>query len=237
MEYSISMKDTAIRLAKAGYGVYGMDYEGHGKSSGLHGFVPSFGSLVDDCCDHFSSICGESMGGAVVLLLHRKKPKYWDGAILLADDVKPPPLVVSVLAMLTYIIPTWKIVPTTDIIDIAFKQPSKREEIRSNPICYKERPRLKTANELLNVSLDIEKNLEQVLLPFLVVHGGDDKVTDPAVSRLLYKNASSSDRTFKLYPGMWHALTSGEPDENIETVFADIVSWLKERAEVKRSQD
>ncbi|KAI3907097.1 hypothetical protein MKW92_053260 [Papaver armeniacum] len=254
MECSISMKDTAIRLAKAGYGVYGIDYEGHGKSSGLQGFVPSFDRVVDDCSDHFSSICekkdnkrklryllGESMGGAVLLLLHRKKPQYWDGAILvapmckLADDMKPPKLVVSVLTMLTHVIPTWKIVPTTDIIDIAFKLPSKREEVRSNPLCYKGRPRLKTAQELLNVSLDIEKNLQQVSLPFIVVHGGDDKVTDPSVSELLYKTAASSDKTFKLYPGMWHTLTSGEPVENIDIVFSDIVSWLKERTEVRIS--
>ncbi|KAI3995360.1 hypothetical protein MKX01_032162 [Papaver californicum] len=189
MECSISTKNTAIRLAKAGYGVYRMDYEGHGKSSGLHGYVPSFGSLVDDCSDHFSRICGESMGGAVVLHLHRKRQKYRDGAILVAPLCK----------------------------------------IRSNPLRYKGRPRLKTANELLDVSLDIEKNLEQVSLPFLVVHGGDDKVTDPAVSRLLLG------LTFKLYPGMWHALTSGEPAENIDIVFADLVSWLKERTEVKSS--
>lgn len=31
---------------------------------------------------------GESMGGAVVLLLHRKKPEYWDGAVLMAPMCK-----------------------------------------------------------------------------------------------------------------------------------------------------
>ena len=60
MECSISMKDTGIRLAKAGFGVYGMDYEGHGKSAGLQGFVSSFDAVVDDCSDHYSKIsdCG-----------------------------------------------------------------------------------------------------------------------------------------------------------------------------------
>ena len=49
---------TGNRLAKAGYGVYGMDYEGHGKSSGLHGYIPCFDDLVGDCSDHYTSICG-----------------------------------------------------------------------------------------------------------------------------------------------------------------------------------
>ncbi|KAF9598016.1 hypothetical protein IFM89_023588 [Coptis chinensis] len=249
MECSMSMKDTGIRLAKAGFAVHGIDYEGHGKSSGLHGYIPSFDDLVDDCSKHFTSICerkenkrkqrfllGESMGGAVVLMLHRKMPNYWDGAVLvapmckIADDLKPPALVVNVLTLLCKVIPTWKIIPTQDITDIAIKEPERREEVRSNPYCYKGKPRLKTGNEMLKVSLDIEKNLQQVSMPFIIVHGGDDKVTDPSISKLLFESASSTDKSFKLYPGMWHALTSGEPIENINIVFSDIVNWLEERS-------
>ena len=67
-------------------------------------------------------------------------------------------------------------------------------------------------------------------LPFIIVHGGDDIVTDPSVSRLLYDTAVSSDKTFKLYPGMWHALTSGEPPESTKLVFSDIIAWLEQRS-------
>ncbi|KAL5711135.1 acylglycerol lipase [Ranunculus cassubicifolius] len=249
VECSITMKDTCVRLAKAGFGVYGIDYEGHGKSSGLHAYISSFDGLVSDCATHFTSICereenkrkqrfllGESMGGAVVLMLERKKPSYWDGAILvapmckIADDMKPPAVVVNVLAFLCKFIPTWKIIPTQDIIDIAIKDPNRRKEVRSNPYSYQGKPRLKTGNELLRVSLEIEQSLKQVSMPFIIVHGGDDKVTDPSTSKLLFESASSTDKTFKLYPGMWHTLTSGEPIENINLVFSDIVSWLDERS-------
>ncbi|XP_039144588.1 caffeoylshikimate esterase-like [Dioscorea cayenensis subsp. rotundata] len=249
MECSISMRGTGTRLAEAGYAVYGIDYEGHGKSSGLQGYIPSFDNLVNDCSNYFISICekpenkkrrrfllGESMGGAVLLLLHRKEPSFWDGAILvapmckLAEEIKPHPIVIKILKKLCNIIPTWKVTPTQDIIDIAFKSPEFRQEVRCNPYCYKGRPRLKTADELLTVSLDIEHNLHRVTLPFLVVHGGDDIVTDPSVSKLLYELAGSEDKTFKLYSGMWHALTSGEPPGNINLVFFDIIAWLDERS-------
>ena len=63
-------------------------------------------------------------------------------------------------------------------------------------------------------------------LPFFVLHGEADTVTDPEISRALYERASSKDKTIKLYPGMWHGLTSGETDENIEKVFGDIIMWL-----------
>ncbi|CAK9176535.1 unnamed protein product [Ilex paraguariensis] len=251
MECSITMKGAAIRLVKAGFGVYGIDYEGHGKSSGLAGYVPSFDDVVTDCSDHFTSICerkenvnklrfllGESMGGAMVLLLHRKKPDYWDGGVLvapmckIADDIKPHPLVISVLTKLARIIPTWKIIPTQDIIDVAFRDPEIRKEVRANPYCYKGRPRLQTGYQLLSVSLDLEKRLQEVSLPFLVLHGEDDKVTDPSVSKLLYETASTSseDKSVKLYKGMWHSLSYGEFPENIDTVFADIIEWLDAKA-------
>lgn len=42
--------------------------------------------------------------------------------------------------------------------------------------------------------------------------------------------ASTSDKTFKLYPNMWHALLFGETPENSEIVFGDIIKWLEDRA-------
>lgn len=62
------------------------------------------------------------------------------------------------------------------------------------------------------------------------MHGEADTVTEPEVSRALYERASSKDKTIKLYQGMWHGLTSGEPDANVEVVFSDIISWLNKRA-------
>jgi hypothetical protein len=67
-------------------------------------------------------------------------------------------------------------------------------------------------------------------MPFFILHGEADTVTDPEVSRALYERAASTDKTIKLYPGMWHGLTAGEPDENVELVFSDIVAWLDERS-------
>ncbi|KAB2063625.1 hypothetical protein ERO13_A10G210500v2 [Gossypium hirsutum] len=252
MECSITMSSTAIRLVKEGYAVYGMDYQGHGKSSGLDGYVENFDDIVNDCNDHFSKICekeenkrkkryllGESMGGAVILLLHRKKPEYWDGAVLvapmckIADDMKPPAAVTTLLQGLSWVIPTWKSFNITkDIIEIGFKEPRVREEIRKSEYCYKGPPRMRTACELLRVSYDIEQRLNEVTLPFIVLHGEDDKVTDQQVSIELFKVASSTDKTIKLYPGMWHALLCGEPLENTEIVFADIIRWLEERTKL-----
>lgn len=57
-------------------------------------------------------------------------------------------------------------------------------------------------------------------------------MTDPAVSQLLYQKASSTDKSLKFYPGMWHSLLYGETPENVDTVFADIVTWLDEKSAI-----
>lgn len=50
--------------------------------------------------------------------------------IQIADDVKPNRLVISALTKLTRIIPTWKIIPTPDIVDLAFRDPEVRKEVQ-----------------------------------------------------------------------------------------------------------
>ncbi|KAJ7972968.1 caffeoylshikimate esterase-like [Quillaja saponaria] len=245
MECSGFMRDCGIRLACASYAVFGIDYEGHGRSEGARCFIDKFDNIVNDCYDFFKSVSdqeeykgkgrflyGESMGGAVTLLLHKKDPSFWDGAVLVApmckisEKVKPHPVVINILTRVEDVIPKWKIVPTKDVIEAAFKDPVKRDKIRMNKLIYQAKPRLKTALEMLRTSMRLEESLNEVTLPFFVLHGEADTVTDPEISRALYEQASSTDKTIKLYPGMWHGLTSGEPDENIEIVFADIIGWL-----------
>lgn len=244
-ECSISMADTAARLVHAGYAVYGIDQEGHGKSSGSKGYIPSFSDIVKDSADYFKSVCekpenktkkrflyGFSMGGAVVIQLHRKDPTYWDGAVLLAPMCKlatrPHPVVVGALKMICTVVPSWRVIPAPDQLDKVCKDPQFRKEVRSNPYMYKGNLAPQTGHELLAASLDIEKNLEDVTLPFLVLHGEDDVVADPEGSRLLHGRASSRDKTLKLYPGAWHVLMA-EPPADVERLYADVTSWLEER--------
>lgn len=243
------MKGTGIRLAQAGFAVFGIDYEGHGKSEGLRAYIKDFSHVVDDCASFFQSIrdkeeyrnkarflLAESMGGAVALRIHRKEPFDWNGAVLVApmckisEKLRPPQVVTSILSKLSSVIPTWKIVPTKDIINTAFKDPLKRSQIRSNPYIYQDKPRLRTGLELLSASLDLEQRLNEVTLPFLVLHGEADTITDPAISADLFETAQSFDKTLNMYPGMWHGLTSGEPDDNIDMVFKDIIVWLSKRS-------
>ncbi|AES97596.1 putative 2-acylglycerol O-acyltransferase [Medicago truncatula] len=242
----------ARRIAASGYAVFAMDYPGFGLSEGLHGYIPNFDDLVDDVIEHYTQIkarpdlrelprvlLGQSMGGAVSLKVYLKEPNNWDAVMLvapmckIADDVLPPDAVMKVLTLLSKVMPKAKLFPNKDLAELAFREPSKRKLAPYNVICYEDNPRLKTGMELLRVTKEIESKVEKVSAPLLILHGAADKVTDPLVSKFLYENASSKDKTLKLYENGYHCILEGEPDDRIKAVHDDIVSWLDSRCSVK----
>ncbi|XP_057837295.2 caffeoylshikimate esterase isoform X1 [Cryptomeria japonica] len=245
----------AKKLAASGYGVFAMDYPGFGLSEGLHCYIPSFDRLVDDVIEQYSKIramseyrdlphflLGESLGGAVALKIHLKQPHVWHGAVLVApmckltDDVTPPWLMVQILLLIARIFPKMKWVPQKkDFAEIAFRDIEKRRIYATyNVIAYKDRPRLRTAVQMLRTTQEIEKIMHEVSLPLLILHGADDKVTDPSVSRALYDKSQSADKKLKLYDNAYHTILEGEPDERIFEVLDDIVSWLDEHCNMSQ---
>jgi caffeoylshikimate esterase len=237
----------ARKLALKGYGVFAMDYPGFGLSEGLHCYIPSFDQLVDDCIEHYTKVkenpqfnalpsflFGQSMGGAVALKMHLKQPHAWSGAVLvapmckIADDMYPPVLVTQILIGLAKVLPKMKLVPQKDLAEAAFRDLNKRKLAAYNVIAYKDKPRLRTALEMLNTTQEIEHRLGEVSLSLLILHGEADTITDPSVSKALYEKASSSDKKLNLYKDAYHSLLEGETDEMIDTVFNDIILWLNE---------
>lgn len=145
------------------------------------------------------------------------------------EDMTPPVPLQKTLILLSRIMPTAKLVPLKDLAELAFREPNKRKMAKYNVICYSDRTRLKTAVELLNATKYIESQVNKVEAPMLIIHGAADKVTDPRISKYLYENASSKDKTLKLYEGSYHCILEGEPDDRILTVLSDLVSWLDAR--------
>ncbi|KAG1368120.1 putative caffeoylshikimate esterase [Cocos nucifera] len=144
----------------------------------------------------------------------------------IAADVTPPGPVLKALTLMSYVLPEAKLFPQKDLGNLAFRDPMKRKVAEFNVISYSDQMRLRTAVELIKATQDIESQLEKVSSPLLILHGAADKVTDPNVSKFLYDKASTKDKTLKLYEGGYHSILEGEPDDRIESVINDIISWL-----------
>nr|GMD37023.1 caffeoylshikimate esterase-like [Ipomoea batatas] len=246
---------TAVHIAKQGFAVCAIDHQGHGYTEGgLTAHIPDINPVVDDCVAFFDSfrdrhvppelpsfLYAESLGGAIALLITLRRgdsaPKRrFDGVVLngamcgISDKFKPPWPLEHFLDIAAYLIPTWHVVPTRGSIpDVSFKVEWKRKLAIASPTRTMARPRAATARELLRVCRDLQARFEQVEVPFLIIHGGDDVVCDPACVEELYRRAASKDKTMNIYPGMWHQLV-GEPEENVERVFGDVIQWLRTRA-------
>lgn len=250
-DISWTFQATPIFLAQNGFSCFALDLQGHGRSQGLKAYVPNVDVVVHDSLSFFTFILsqdpifdkvprflyGESMGGAICLLMHFEKPQFFKGAILTApmckisEKVRPSWPIPQILTAVARFAPTLPIVPTADLLDKSVKVSEKKIIAAMNPMRYKGKPRLGTVVELIRVTEYVSSRLRDVEIPFLVVHGSADVVTDPDVSRELYELAKSDDKSIRIYDGMMHSLLFGETDDNVAAVRCDILRWLEERCD------
>ena len=247
------------RFVREGIAVVTIEYEGHGRSDGSNALVSKWEDLVGDAHKYFSQLTrrqfpdkktflmGESMGGAVVydIMSSVERRGAYDGVIFVAPMVKilvaPPQWVVDVFERVVGHPGTLNFLSTMpwapsrgDMPHLSFKDKDKMRLALSVPTRYGRKPRLATARELLNATKRISSTIREFDAPFIVLHGLEDYVTDPRMSEMLYNESPSLDKTIKLYEGMYHNLTTGETDENIDMVFGDAISWVSERCDVRR---
>jgi acylglycerol lipase len=243
------------RLVDEGIAFVAIEYEGHGRSDGSLGLINDWNSLIEDVSSFFQEISrarfsgksiflmGESMGGAVAYCTYNRIPHVFRGVIFvcpmckISDDMLPPQWVVNTLIWLigpsgsTSFLGYLPIAPAKQNVgEVANKLEEKRIINGRAPLNYERNPRLATARELIKATQSISSSLSDFDASFLVIHGKDDRVTDPKLSQSLYEESKSKDKSLRLYDGMWHGLTSTEPDENIDLVFSDAIAWILQRS-------
>lgn len=241
------------RLVRHGFAVAMIEYEGHGRSDGPNALIPCWDTLLRDVHAYHSHLAaqtkfrgkkrflmGESMGGAIAYDLMARHRSDYAGVIFVAPMLKisiaPPDWVVDLFYKIVGspgTVSPLSIMPIApskgDIPDLSFKDKDKMRLALSAPTKYGRKPRLATARELMDATRRIYTTVDAFDAPFLVMHGLEDYVTDPKISEMLHRESPSADKQIRLYKGMYHNLTVGETNENIEIVFGDAVSWAMER--------
>ena len=67
---------------------------------------------------------------------------------------------------------------------------------------------------------------EEVRTPLLILHGTADRVAAVEASQELFQRAEATDKTLRLYPGLYHEVLN-EPEK--EQVLADLIEWIDQR--------
>lgn len=238
-----------ISFATWGYAVFAADLLGHGRSDGLRCYLGDLEKVAAASLSFFASVrrsdlyaslpaflFGESMGGAATMLMYlQSPPDTWTGLVFSAplfvmpENMKPSKVRLFLYGLLFGLADTWPTMPDNKMVGKAIKDPEKLKVIASNPRRYTGPPRVGTMRELARVCEYIQANFGRVTAPFLTAHGTADGVTCPTSSSLLYGKAASSDKTLRMYEGMYHSLIQGEPDENADLVLRDMKEWIDER--------
>ncbi|KAJ6976957.1 hypothetical protein D5086_023039 [Populus alba] len=238
-EHSGRYNDFAKELNANGFKVYGMDWIGHGGSDGLHGYVHSLDYAVDDLKSFLDKILTENPGfpcfcfghstGAAIVLKAMMDPKVEarvSGVVSTspAVGIQPShPLVVILAPVMSFLLPTFQLNSANKKGMPVSRDPDALVAKYSDPLVYTGSVRVRTGYEILRITAYLQQNLKRLRVPFLVLHGAADTVTDPDASQKLYEEASSADKTIKLLEGFLHDLLI-EPER--EEIMKDIIDWF-----------
>ncbi|XP_078167070.1 uncharacterized protein LOC144561844 [Carex rostrata] len=239
-EHSGRYAHFAEQLTSCYFGVYAMDWIGHGGSDGLHGYVPSLNYVVEDTgafLERVSSenpgmpcfLFGHSTGGAVVLKasLYPHIRSMVEGIILTSPAlrVKPAhPIVGAMAPIVSLVAPRYQFKGANKRGIPVSRDPAAMLAKYSDPLVYTGPIRVRTGHEILRITSFLMQKLRSVTIPFLVLHGSADRVTDPLASQDLYNEAASVHKDIRLYDGFLHDLLF-EPER--DDIGADIIAWME----------
>lgn len=238
-EHSNRYVGIANYFTEQGYAVYALDHEGHGHSQGLRGYINSFDDFLTTLDQYLNNIAnqhpgkklflvGHSMGGVIssaYLLEHQQKLAgcILSGAALATGDVISP-LQKVMLNTLSKVLPKLPVLQL-EANDVCH-DPAVVEAYKNDPHVFTGKIRVRLITEILRTADRVLKYAANISLPMLILHGGDDKMASPSGSEKLYAGISSSDKTLKIYPGLYHEIFL-EP-EKLE-IYATIHTWLEQK--------
>lgn len=220
-----------------GLAVFGLDQRGHGQSEGNpRAYVPDLDVFVDDLAILWKRLKTEypqlprfvfahSMGGLIGTRFALRHQAEMAGlitsaaALLLGDSISP--VMIALGKVIARISPRMPM----QALDSRFisRDPKVVRLYDQDPLCFRGKVRAKMGLSIIQRGAETRQNLAQLTLPLLILHGSADKIVKPEASRLLYANAASTDKTLKMYEGLYHEVVN-EPEK--ERVINDMLEWL-----------
>jgi alpha-beta hydrolase superfamily lysophospholipase len=231
-EHSARYDWFATRLALQGYVVHALDHRGHGRSEGRRADIGAFddivrdvGALFDRAAESSPSLphflLGHSMGGAIAFDWALRHPGRLAGLLLsaplLALDPATPGWRIALIRLLARVAPGLGAVTLPS--DTLSRDPAVVRAYDADPLVFRGAIPARTVAELFTHVGGFAQRAPQLRAPVIVLHGTGDRLVQPVVAAL-----GSTDRTSKLYEGLYHEILN-EPER--EQVCDDILRWLR----------
>jgi len=241
-EHCLRYEVEANTLNQAGFSVHTYDQRTHGRSGGKRrSYVNNFQDYSQDYNDFLTSLdlgsqrpyflFSHSMGGLVqttYLIEHKITDKLFKGAIfsapLLLPDKDTSPLLQKFSAVIGTLFPTLKLIKI-DAGAIS-RDPEEVKKYKEDPLIYTDKLYAASGYNLLKQMKKIRPLLPQINCPILVMYGTDDKLAEPAGSKLLFDQVSSTDKDILEFKGFKHEITR---DIGKEKVLSHMIKWMNDR--------
>jgi alpha-beta hydrolase superfamily lysophospholipase len=232
----------ARALTDQGASLIGVDLRGHGLSGGPRGHTPSIDQLVDDLRRLMATqpgggarfIYGHSNGGALALYHAMQSPEGLSGVIAtgawLGLRFKPPASRLMMARAFNALYPRLTLSSGLEVAALS-RDPAVVAAYQADPLVH-DRISARWGAGFLELGPKLISEAPSFTLPLLMMHGSDDRLTDPEAAREFFSRVSSQDKTLHIWPGLYHEIHN-EPEQ--QAVIAEMVDWIVQRRGGRRA--
>lgn len=226
-------------FASRGFAVTALDLRGRGKSEGERFYADSIDDYVSDLSQAIELgrshhpdlplfLLGHSAGGVTSVTYALDHQDKLDGLICesFAFRVYAPNIALKLLEGASHIAPHAHVLKLK--MEDFSRDPEWVAELNADPLTLGEVQPVQTVASFARAGERFEREFSRITLPVLILHGTADKATRPDGSQQFYDEASSTDKTLKLYEGHYHDLLN---DLGREQVMDDIAGWIDAHVE------
>lgn len=227
------------KLIPAGFGFWGMDHRGHGRSQGLLGHVDSFSDYVEDLHQFYQEvvdpaagalprfILGHSMGSIIAMNYVTMYGVGLSGCVLsgigAASPLSEKKALSTITNLLSGIVPRGRIkFPLPP--EFISRDPEVVAAYKADPLVH-DRLSFRLASEMTKALGSGVRGIQGLDIPILIQCGGED---ESFIRRQeLYDGLKSRDKTLKIYPGLKHE-GYNELVADRAVVLNDLYTWMQE---------
>lgn len=248
-EHSGRYDAVAKFLNAEGFVVFSQDNQGTGGSEGLRLYVDDFNDFVDDVHTFVTYILeerykaemetiiqgdkrrlillGHSMGGLIAALAALDQPDRFGGVILsgpaFTSPLHPGRVVTFVLHWLVKVLPKLKVAPLEGKLHLCSANPPVQELLLHDPLYAHGSLRAHFARELSLGQKRLWRSTSRATFPLLMIHGEKDGLCGVDGSERFFKEAPSTHKSMKVYPGAFHEVLT---EVCHEEVWLDVMAFI-----------
>jgi alpha-beta hydrolase superfamily lysophospholipase len=228
-------------LARAGFGVFGIDARGHGRSEGVRGHVDRWDNYVDDfdraisqAIDHFGQlpvvVLGHSNGGLIALRHALNRPGRAATYVVTSPFcglALAVPLVKDLAGRaLSRVLPKLSMPTGLPADAVSHRSEVVRDYVEDPLVFTTTTTRYYTETNAAHE--DLMNRAHEIKVPFLFLVAGDDALVDADATEKVYHLLGSAEREMEVFPELYHELLN----EDAWTEIMDrMLDWIDRHLE------